>query len=69
MSGKLLEKWPTTFKKKVIQQCKSLPATNDVQELLLAAESPTDDSEDSANHGKVFKANLIILEYYDFTKT
>ncbi|XP_039521452.1 uncharacterized protein LOC120474899 [Pimephales promelas] len=48
-SGKLLEKWTTAFKKKVIQQCKKLPTTSDVGELLLAAESPSDDSEDCVN--------------------
>ncbi|RXN31317.1 hypothetical protein ROHU_017098 [Labeo rohita] len=41
VSGKLLEKWTTAFKKKVIQQCKKLPSTSDLEELLLAAESPT----------------------------
>ncbi|XP_039520696.1 uncharacterized protein LOC120474475 isoform X3 [Pimephales promelas] len=49
MSGKLLEKWTTAFKKKVIQQCKKLPTTSYVGELLLAAESPSDDSEDCVN--------------------
>nr|XP_055035025.1 uncharacterized protein LOC129422902 [Misgurnus anguillicaudatus]XP_055035026.1 uncharacterized protein LOC129422902 [Misgurnus anguillicaudatus] len=49
VSGKLLERWPTMFKKKVIQHCKNLPTTSDVQELLIAAEHPTDDSEESAN--------------------
>ncbi|KAK3541393.1 hypothetical protein QTP86_024588 [Hemibagrus guttatus] len=44
--GKLLEKWSTTFKKKVIQQCQNIPTTNDVQELLLATESLTDGSEE-----------------------
>lgn len=49
VSGKLLEKWTTAFKKKVIQQCKKLPTTSDVGELLLAAESPSDDSEEGVN--------------------
>ncbi|XP_067300880.1 uncharacterized protein [Pseudorasbora parva] len=48
VSGKLLEKWTTAFKKKVIQQCKKLPTTRDIEELLLAAESP-DDSEASVD--------------------
>ncbi|XP_052421435.1 uncharacterized protein LOC127964927 isoform X3 [Carassius gibelio] len=46
VSGKLLENWTTAFKKKVIQQCKKLPSTSDLEELLLAAESPTGDSEE-----------------------
>lgn len=61
MSGKLLEKWTTAFKKKVIQQCKKLPTTSDVGELLLAAESPSDDSEEGVNFGKTFKINLVIF--------
>ncbi len=53
MSGKLLEKWTTAFKKKVIQQCKKLPNTSDLEELLLAAESPT-----GVNCGQIFKINF-----------
>lgn len=49
VSGKLLEKWTTAFKKKVIQQCKRLPATSDLQELLLAAESLRDDTEEDVH--------------------
>lgn len=49
VSGKLLEKWTTAFKKKVIQQCKKLQTTSDVEELLLAAESPTYDSDERVN--------------------
>ncbi|GAA6094030.1 uncharacterized protein LOC120466801, partial [Tachysurus ichikawai] len=47
-SGKLLEKWTTAFKKKVIQQSRKLPTTSDVEELLLAAQFP-DDSEEGVN--------------------
>lgn len=49
VSGKLLEKWTTVFKKNVIQQCKKLPNTSDLEELLLAAESPAGDSEEGVN--------------------
>lgn len=49
VSGKLLENWTTAFNKKVIQQCKKLPSTSDLEERLLAAESPTGDSEEGAN--------------------
>ncbi|XP_051726505.1 uncharacterized protein LOC127499874 isoform X2 [Ctenopharyngodon idella] len=48
VSGKLLEKWTTAFKKKVIQQSRKLPTTSDVEELLLAAQFP-DDSEEGVN--------------------
>ncbi len=58
VSGKLLEKWTTAFKKKVIQQCKKLPNTSDLEELLLAAESPTGDSEEGVNFGKMFRLIL-----------
>ncbi|MGL5709750.1 MAG: endonuclease/exonuclease/phosphatase family protein, partial [Cetobacterium sp.] len=58
---KLLEKWTTAFKKKVIQQCKKLPTTRDIEELLQAAESP-DDSEE-VEFGKVFKINNFDLTY------
>ncbi len=54
VSGKLLEKWTTVFKKNVIQQCKKLPNTSDLEELLLAAESPAGDSEECVNCGKMF---------------
>lgn len=60
VSGKLLEKWATAFKKKVIQQCKKLPSTSDLEELLLAAESPTGDSEEGVNFGKMFKIRFIL---------
>ncbi|XP_048054444.1 uncharacterized protein LOC125273289 [Megalobrama amblycephala] len=48
VSGKLLEKWTTAFKKKVVQQSRNLPTTSDVEELLLAAQFP-DDSEEGVN--------------------
>ncbi len=54
VSGKLLEKWTTVLKKNVIQQCKKLPNTSDLEELLLAAESPAGDSEEAVNCGKMF---------------
>lgn len=66
MSGKLLEKWTTAFKKKVIQQSKKLSTTRDIEELLLAAESP-DDSEESIDFGKMFNIYLILIvldKYY-----
>ncbi|XP_051512255.1 uncharacterized protein LOC127416755 [Myxocyprinus asiaticus] len=48
VSGKLLEKWTTAFKKKVIQQSKKLPTTSDLEELLLAAQFP-DHPEEGVN--------------------
>ncbi|RXN38379.1 serine threonine- kinase pim-1-like protein [Labeo rohita] len=63
VSGKLL-KWITAFKKKVIQQCKKLPSTSDLEELLLAAESPTGDSEEGVNFGWDSDLSSIILLLY-----
>ncbi|XP_032439799.1 uncharacterized protein LOC116733135 isoform X1 [Xiphophorus hellerii] len=45
VSGKFLEKWTTTFKRKIIQQCRKLPTTSDLEELLLAADTPEDGTE------------------------
>ncbi|XP_054887926.1 uncharacterized protein LOC129361204 [Poeciliopsis prolifica] len=45
VSGKFLEKWTTTFKRKIIQQCRKLPTTSDLEELLLAADTPEDSTE------------------------
>ncbi|XP_073764364.1 uncharacterized protein si:ch211-196p9.1 isoform X4 [Danio rerio] len=49
VSSRLLEKWTTAFKMKVIQQCKKLPNTSDVEELLLGAEFPAKVSEETAD--------------------
>ncbi|KAK0137147.1 hypothetical protein N1851_013068 [Merluccius polli] len=51
-SGKLLERWPCTFKKKIIQQCRKLPSTSELEELLLAADPP--DTEVDVDIGKLF---------------
>ncbi|XP_063062090.1 uncharacterized protein LOC134454931 [Engraulis encrasicolus] len=45
-SMKLLERWTTTFKQKIIRECQKLPAANEMKELLLAADPPEDDPED-----------------------
>ncbi|CAI5640455.1 unnamed protein product [Oreochromis niloticus] len=51
VSGRLLERWPTTFKRKIIQQDRKLPSTSDLKELLLAADSPEDATEVNADIG------------------
>ncbi|CAL8372677.1 unnamed protein product [Arctogadus glacialis] len=38
VAAKFLERWPTTFKQKIIQQSKALPTTNDLEELIYCAE-------------------------------
>ncbi|KAL3987727.1 hypothetical protein ACER0C_014842 [Sarotherodon galilaeus] len=50
VSFRLLERWPTTFKRKIIQQGRKLPSTSDL-ELLLAADSPEDATEVNADIG------------------
>ncbi|XP_041919962.1 uncharacterized protein LOC121684098 [Alosa sapidissima] len=45
VSGKLLERWPTTFKKKIIKESRKLPSISEVEELLLAADPPEDATE------------------------
>ncbi|XP_056438927.1 uncharacterized protein LOC130375809 isoform X3 [Gadus chalcogrammus] len=42
VSDKFLERWPGTFKKKIIQQCRKLPNIGELEELLLAADPPLD---------------------------
>ncbi|XP_036000032.1 uncharacterized protein LOC118564856 isoform X2 [Fundulus heteroclitus] len=45
ISSKLLERWPVMFKKKIIQQCRKLPSTSELEELLLAADPPENGTE------------------------
>ncbi len=52
VSGKFLEKWTTTFKKKIIQQCRKLPSTSELEYLLLAADPPEDGTEEDVDIGK-----------------
>ena len=57
-AGKLLEKWPTTFRQKVIRQCGKLPSTNELEDLLLAA-NPHEEDDDPGETGKIFK--IVVL--------
>uniref|UniRef100_A0AAV2J710 Uncharacterized protein n=1 Tax=Knipowitschia caucasica TaxID=637954 RepID=A0AAV2J710_KNICA len=59
-SGKLLERWPTTFKKKVIQQCRKLPSTSEIEELLLAADPPEDVTEVDAGWDSDLSSILLL---------
>ena len=54
ISGKLLERWPTTFKTKIIQQCRKLPSISELEEHLLAADPPEDGTELDVDFGKLF---------------
>ncbi|XP_076841258.1 uncharacterized protein LOC143485576 isoform X2 [Brachyhypopomus gauderio] len=45
VSGKFLEKWTTTFKRKIVQQCRMLPSTSELEDLLQAADTPEDVTE------------------------
>nr|XP_057907986.1 uncharacterized protein LOC131104634 isoform X2 [Doryrhamphus excisus] len=51
VSGKFLEKWSTTFKKKIIQQCRTIPSTSELKELLLAADPSEDGDEVDIDYG------------------
>lgn len=53
VSGKFLEKWTTAFKKKIIQQCRKLPSTRELEDLLLAADTPEDGTEVDDDIGKL----------------
>ena len=58
VSGKFLEKWTTTFKKKIIQQCRKLPSTSELEDLLLAADNLEDgiDVDDDMMTSKTFSS-------------
>jgi len=43
VSGKFLAKWPTFFKPRVIADCKNLPRSAHVDELLFSAQQESDD--------------------------
>ncbi|KAL3973540.1 TIMELESS-interacting protein [Sarotherodon galilaeus] len=58
VSFRLLERWPTTFKRKIIQQGRKLPSTSDL-ELLLAADSPEDATEVNADIAILLLLHLI----------
>ncbi|XP_039892267.1 uncharacterized protein LOC120736311 [Simochromis diagramma] len=61
VSGRLLERWPTTFKRKIIQQGRKLPSTSDLEELLLAADPPEDATEVNADIGWDSDLSAILL--------
>ncbi|XP_062253507.1 uncharacterized protein LOC133962083 [Platichthys flesus] len=61
VSGKFLEKWTTTFKKKVIQQCRKLPSTSELEDLLLAADTCEDGSEVDYDNGWDSDLSSILL--------
>ena len=54
VSDKLLQRWSTTFKKKIIQQCRKLPSTSELEEHLLAADPPEDGTEVDVDFGELF---------------
>lgn len=64
VSGRFLERWPTTFKRKIIQQGRKLPSAIDLEELLLAADSPEDTTEVNADIGELFPISFILTSTY-----
>nr|XP_057927739.1 uncharacterized protein LOC131128672 isoform X2 [Doryrhamphus excisus] len=61
VSGKFLEKWSTTFKKKIIQQCRTIPSTSELKELLLAADPSEDGDEVDIDYGWDSDLSSILL--------
>ncbi|KAF1374261.1 hypothetical protein PFLUV_G00248100, partial [Perca fluviatilis] len=45
VAAKFLERWPTTFKKRVIQQSKALPSSGDLEDLIYCAEATSNEEE------------------------
>lgn len=56
-AAKFLERWPTTFMQKVIQQSKGLNPSQELQDLIDCAESAMDTESDE--DGKLFFNKLI----------
>ena len=63
VSDKFLERWPGTFKKKIIQQCRKLPIS-ELEELLLAADPPLDRIDVEDDLGKL-SVNILVLSVLD----
>ncbi|XP_078798016.1 uncharacterized protein LOC105357803 isoform X1 [Oryzias latipes] len=63
ISGKFLEKWTTAFKQKVIQQCRKLQTTSELEDLLLAADNPDSGAEvdDSIGWDSDLSSILLLL--------
>lgn len=51
-TGRLLEKWPTSLKKKIIKQCGKLPSITELEDLLQAADLRENDA-DGTEFGKL----------------
>ena len=51
MSAKFLERWPTAFKHKIVEQSKCLHLSPDLQELIDAAET-VENEEDGSDTGE-----------------
>ncbi|XP_051242383.1 uncharacterized protein LOC127355484 [Dicentrarchus labrax] len=45
VAAKFLERWPTTFKKRVIQQSKALPSSGDLEDLIYCAKVTSNEEE------------------------
>ncbi|CAL8269938.1 unnamed protein product [Arctogadus glacialis] len=59
VAAKFLERWPTTFKQKIIQQSKALPTTSELEELIYCAEATSNEREgDEASLGSGWDSDL-----------
>ncbi|XP_043088706.1 uncharacterized protein LOC122334884 [Puntigrus tetrazona] len=60
-AAKFLERWPTTFMPKVIQQSKGLNSSQELQDLIHCAESAVDTESDEDGWGSGLASILLLL--------
>ncbi|KAM9483225.1 uncharacterized protein Hap1MRO34_008208 [Clarias gariepinus] len=60
-AAKFLERWPTTFMQKVIQQSKGLNSSQELQDLIDCAESAMDTESDEDGWGSGLASILLLL--------
>ncbi|KAK5888415.1 hypothetical protein CesoFtcFv8_014510 [Champsocephalus esox] len=61
VSGTFLAKWPTFFKPRIIADCKNLPGSLHVDEILLSAQQESDDGGKCKLYGTEVAAILLLL--------
>uniref|UniRef100_A0A3Q3G2E5 Uncharacterized protein n=1 Tax=Labrus bergylta TaxID=56723 RepID=A0A3Q3G2E5_9LABR len=61
VSGKFLAKWPTFFKRRIIADCKNLPHSTQVDELLMSAQL---ESDDDIRISSLFTLRIFIFKGY-----
>lgn len=69
VSGRFLERRLTTFKRKIIQQGRKLPSASDLEELLLAADTPEVCTEVNADFDELFKISFNLISTFHRVQT